>query len=46
MMFTAVMHPEEGPSLETLCTIKVEKTPICSLGTGQPAVPITEEQPI
>lgn len=44
MLFAAVMHLEVGPSLETLCTIKVEKTPICSLGTQQPAGPITEKQ--
>jgi hypothetical protein len=44
MLFAAVMQLEEGPSLETLRTIKVEKTPFCSLHIQQPTVPTSEKQ--
>jgi hypothetical protein len=42
----AVTHLVEGLSHETLPTLKVEKPPICLVGTWRPTETITEQQPI
>jgi hypothetical protein len=45
-MFAAVTHLVEGPSLETLQTLKVEKSLICLVGTRRPTVSIIEQHSI
>jgi hypothetical protein len=38
MLFAAVTHIVEGPSLDTLLVLKVEKPLICLVGTRRPTV--------
>jgi hypothetical protein len=38
ILFAAVTHLAEGLSLETLLTLKVEKSLICLVGTRRPTV--------
>jgi hypothetical protein len=45
-VFAAVMHLAEWLSLETLLTLKVEKSLICLVGTRRLTVFITEQQSI
>jgi hypothetical protein len=45
-LFAAVTHLVEGLILETLLTLKQEKSPTCSLGTRRPALSIMEQQSI
>jgi hypothetical protein len=44
MPFAAVVHLDEGLSLDTLLTLEVETSLICLLGTRRPIVSITERQ--
>jgi hypothetical protein len=46
MLFAAVTHLVEGVSLETLLTLKVEKSLICLVGTRRPTVSIIEQYSI
>jgi hypothetical protein len=46
MLFAAVTHLVEGLSLETLLTLKVEKSLICLVDTWRPTVSIVEQQSI
>jgi hypothetical protein len=46
MVFAAVTHLVEGLSLETLLTLKVEKSLICLVGTRRPTVSIIEQHSI
>jgi hypothetical protein len=46
MLFAAVTHLVEGLSLETLLTLKVEKSLICLVGTRRTTISITEQQTI
>jgi hypothetical protein len=43
MLFAAMTHLIEGLSLESLLTLKVEKSLICLVGTRTPAGSITEQ---
>jgi hypothetical protein len=43
MMFAAVTHLVEGLSLETLLTLKVEKSLICLVRARRPTVSIIEQ---
>jgi hypothetical protein len=45
-MSAAVTHLGEELSLETLLTLKVEKSLICLVGTRSPTVSIIQKQPI
>jgi hypothetical protein len=44
MLFAAVEHLDEGLSLETLFTLKIDEFLICLLGTWRPSVSVTEHQ--
>jgi hypothetical protein len=46
MLFAAVTHLVEGLSLETLLTLKPEKSLICLVGTWRSIISITEQQSI
>jgi hypothetical protein len=46
MLFAAVKHLVEGQSLESLLTLKVEKSLICLNGTWRLTVSIIEQQSI
>jgi uncharacterized protein (UPF0254 family) len=43
MLFAAVAHRFEGESLETLMTLKVEKSVICIVSTRTPTVSVLEQ---
>jgi hypothetical protein len=45
-MFAAAAHLFEGLSLETLLTLKVEKSLICLVGTRIQAVAVIDQQSI
>jgi hypothetical protein len=42
MLFSAVTHLVEGPSLQILLTLMMEKSLICLVGTPGPTVTIIE----
>jgi hypothetical protein len=44
VLFAAITHLVEGPSLETFFTLKVEKSRICFAGICKPTVSIIEQQ--
>jgi hypothetical protein len=44
MLFAPVTRLAEGLSLETLLTLKVEKSIICLVGTRRPTVSVNEKQ--
>jgi hypothetical protein len=44
MLLAAVVHLDEGQSLETLLTLKVEKSLICLVVTLRPTVSVIEQQ--
>jgi hypothetical protein len=46
MLFAAVTHLVQGLSLETLLTLRVEKSLICFAGTQRTTVSIIERQSI
>jgi hypothetical protein len=46
MLFADLTHLVEGPSLETLLTLKVEMSLICLVGTRRLTVPTIEQEQI
>jgi hypothetical protein len=44
MLFVAVTHLAEGPSLNTLLALNVGKSLICLVGTWRPTVSVTNQQ--
>jgi hypothetical protein len=45
-MFEAATHLVQGRSLETLLTLKAEKSQICSVGTRRLRVSVVEQQSV
>jgi hypothetical protein len=46
MLFAAVTHLAEGLSLETLLTLRAEKSLICLVAIWRPTVSIIEQQSV